>query len=373
MKRHHLPLVLLTAGALLVAPAAAASATGDGDRGWHASTWHGKPGKGETGKPGKGPSKPGKPELCGGWKAGQVIPWDAYTCDKATGYFLYEKKDARRNAGWSNSTRQHRVALHPVWAWPTADDRQRHEASSSLPRSYEVVPLVLDATDTAAVCAEPGAYGLQVDLVGNGIAGRTLDLASAVPTVITPPDGGFHVKNTLAFYGHYDVAELLDLDALCAPAVPPVPVPTTPAPEPTTPAPAPTTPAPVPTTPAPEPTTPAPAPTTPAPVPTPEPTDDVAEEPAETPAPVPTPTADVSAAPQPTATPAPAAAAPTPSPSVTERAEVLAATDDAPRNRGQVLAATGTSALVGLLAAVGAVAIGAVLMILRRRGRTTEA
>lgn len=354
MKRRHLPLVLLTAGALLVAPAAAASATGDGDRNWQVSTWHGKPGKGEHGKPGKGQTPaPTNPALCGGTKVGQVIPWDAYTCEKVTGYYLYEKKDARRDAAFGNSKQQHRVALHPVWAWPTDDARQRHEASRSLPREYQVVPLVLDEADTAAVCANPAAFGLQVDLAGNGVAGRQLNLADAVPTIITPPDGGFHVGNVLAYYGHYDVAELLDLDALCAPdvEVPPVvptPVPTTPAPQPV-------------------PTTPAPAPTTPAPTPT--PTADVDDEPA----PTPTPTAEVSAAPAPTATPTRAAAAP--SPSVTERAEVLAATDDdaSGSSRGQVLAATGTSALVGLLAAVAAVAVGAVLMILRRRGRTTEA
>lgn len=367
MKRRHLPLVLLSAGALLVAPAAAASATGDHDRGWHASTWYGKPGKGDHGKPGKGEHgrpgtgtpAPADPALCGGTKAGQVIPWDAYTCDKMTGYFLYEKKDVRRNASFGNSGEQHRVALHPVWAWPTDDARQRHEPSPSLPREYQVVPLVLDEADTAAVCADPAAFGLQVDLVGNGIAGRALDLASAVPTVITPPDGGFRVRNTLAFYGHYDIAELVDVEELCAPDVEVPPV--VPTPEPTTPAPAPTTPAPV--------------PTTPAPTPTPTPTADVDDEGAATPAPTPTPTptAEVSAAPAPTATPSRAAAAP--SPSVTERAEVLAATDDdaSGSSRGQVLAATGTSALVGLLAAVGAVAVGAVLMILRRRGRTTEA
>ncbi|WP_243738324.1 hypothetical protein [Cellulomonas shaoxiangyii] len=382
MKRRHLPLVLLTAGALLVAPAAAATATGDGDRHRQASTWHGKPGKGEPGKPGNG-----KPALCG-IKPGQAVRWDAYTCDKATGYFLYVKKDATRSAGWSNSTQQHRVALHPVWAWPTEDAGQRHGGSKTLPSTYEIKPLELDAAAAAAVCEEPDAYGLQVDLVGNG-TGRPVDVASLVPTVITPPDGGFKA-NTLAYYGHYDVAELIDVDELCAPdtEVPPVvptptpttpaptptpttpaptPTPTTPAPTPTTPAPTPTTPAPAPVVPAPSPSAPAPAPSTPAPTPT--PTGDVDDE---TPAPTPTPTAEVSAAPQPTATQAPVAGA-TPSPSVTERAEVLAATDDTPRSRGQVLAATGTSVLVGLLAAVGAVGIGGALLILRRRGNTTEA
>ncbi|WP_136517673.1 hypothetical protein [Cellulomonas telluris] len=357
MKRHHLPLVLLTASALLLAPATAASATGDGDHRWGTSTWHGWPGKGDHGKPGKGDhGKPGKgqptprPELCGGSRAGEVIPWHAYTCDKATGYFLYEKKDPRQSANWSNSKQQHRVALHLTWAWPTADDRQRHGASHHLPRDYDVIPLELDATDTAAVCEAPEAYGLQVDLIGDFVADRGLDVASLMPTVITPPhDGGFNTPHTLAFYGHYDVAELVDLDELCAPdvEVPPV-VPT------------------------------------PVPTPTPTPTDDVEEEPEPvvTPTPTPAPTQDVEEEPAPapvvTTTPTPVAApvTPAPTPSVTERAEVLSAADDddaSGSNRGQVLAATGTSVLVGLLAAVAAVAAGAVLMILRRRGRTTEA
>lgn len=353
MKRHHLPLVLLTASALLLAPATAATATGD--HRWGTSTWHGWPGKGDHGKPGKGDhGKPGKgqptprPELCGGSRAGEVIPWYAYTCDQATGYFLYEKKDPRQSANWSNSKQQHRVALHLTWAWPTADDRQRHGASQHLPRDYDVIPLELDATDTAAVCEAPEAYGLQVDLIGDFVAGRGLDVASLMPTVITPPhDGGFNTPHTLAFYGHYDVAELVDLDELCAPdvEVPPV-VPT------------------------------------PVPTPTPTPTDDVEEEPEPvvTPTPTPSPTQDVEEEPAPvvttTPTPVEAPVTPTPTPSVTERAEVLSATDDddaSGSNRGQVLAATGTSVLVGLLAAVAAVAAGAVLMILRRRGRTTEA
>lgn len=360
MKRRHLPLVLLTASALLLAPATAASATGDGDHRWGASTWHGWPGKGDNGKPGKpgkGEAKPStpRPEWCGGTRKDEVIPWDAYTCAKATGYFLYEKKDRSKPAGYYNSKQQHRVALHTTWAWPTADDRQRHGASKTLPRQYDVIPVQLDAADKAAVCAAPDAYGLQVDLVGDGVAGRGLDVPSLVPTVITPPnDGGFPIKYTLAFYGHYDVAELVDVATLCAPVVPTPPV-----------------------------TPPATPPVTPPATPTPTPTQDVDDEPTPTATPTPTPTADVddeptatpTATPAPTTTPAPVTAptTPAPTPSVTERAEVLSASDDnASGGRGQVLAATGTSVLVGLLAAVAAVAVGAVLMILRRRGRTTE-
>lgn len=356
---RRLPIVLLSLAALVALPTAA-SATGGGhgayDRGSdrpaycrghdrhtdkHDKDWCSP---GPTAAPTSAPtSAPG--DLCGGRRVGEVIPWDRYTCEQATGYFLYKKLDQRKSAGFWNSGVQHRVALHPVWAWPTADESARKEPSRSLPRNAQVIPLTLDATDTAAVCAEPGAYGLQVDLVGNGEAGRVLDLASAVPMTIKPPkDGGFGVPNTLAYYGHYEVKQIVDLTVLCAPVVVPTP---TPAP----------TAAPTPT----------PAPTAaPTPTPAPSPTAEVDDEPtvAPTPAPTPTPTERAEVLPAPADTPtATASAKPTPTP--TERAEVLSAVEDK-----KTLAATGTQAVLGLLAAVAAIAGGAALVLARRRHRT---
>lgn len=347
---RRLPIILLSLAALVALPTAASATGGHGayDRGSDRPAYcrghdrhddkHAKddcapqPTTAPTAVPG---------DLCGGRRAGDVIPWSRYTCEQATGYFLYKKLDQRKPVGFWNSSQQHRVALHPVWAWPTADASARKEPSRSLPRDAQVIPLALDVTDAAAVCAEPRAYGLQVDLVGNGEAGRQLDLASAVPTIITPPDGGFGVPNTLAYYGHYEVSDLVDLAVLCAPAVV-VPTPSaspTPAPSPT---------------PTPdvkdEPT----AAPTPVPSPSPSETSEVLPAPAETPTPV--------AAPSPTASPTPAR---TPAPTPTERAEVLSAVDDSNR-----LAATGTQAALGLLAAVAAIAGGAALVLARRRHRT---
>ncbi|GIG41174.1 LPXTG cell wall anchor domain-containing protein [Cellulomonas phragmiteti] len=368
---RRLPLVILSVAALVVLPAASATATGN----------HGysKPGYSSGHDRGKGPGKV-KPtpqptsaptDLCGGTRKGEVIAWHAYTCEKATGYYLYKKLDVRKPAGFWNSGEQHRVALHPVWAWPSADASLRLEASKSLPRESQVIPLELDAADTAAVCADRASYGLQVDLAGNGVAGRELDLVSVMPTIITPPNGGF-MPNTLAYYGHYEVSRIVDLDALCAPAPTPSPTPVVPTPTPTTPVvvvptPTPTPPVEVVPTPAPTPT-PSPSPTAeveetpeatpPAPVPSPSPseTSEVLPAPAETPTPV--------ATPAPSATPTPAAT-PTPTPTPTERAEVLAAVDDDDR-----LAATGTQAALGLMAAIGAIAGGAALVLARRRHRT---
>lgn len=348
---RRLPIVLLSVAALVVLPAATATAGGghhgSGKPGHSAGPGKGKPGHGT---PSTSPTPTTPAELCGGRYKDEIIRWDAYTCDRATGYFLYEKIDARKPAGWSNSRQQHRVALHDVWAWPSADDSLRREPSTFLPRDAQVVPLVLDAADTAAVCESPRAYGLQVDLAGDAKAGRGWDVASVVPTVITPPDGGFK-PHTLAAYGHYDVASLVDLDALCdeGEVVPP------PAPSPT-------------------PTTP-PAPT-PTPTPSPTPTEDVDDEPeptpTTTPAPSPTPSPSPSETsevlPAPAETPTPTASAtptPTPSPTPTERAEVLAAVDD-----DDTLAATGAQTAVGLLTAIAAIAGGAALVLARRRHRT---
>ncbi|MBD7918690.1 LPXTG cell wall anchor domain-containing protein [Cellulomonas sp. Sa3CUA2] len=338
---RRLPLVILSVAALVVLPSTAATATGGGHHG------SGKPGysagyKPKPGKPTPAPQPTAAPgALCGGKRTGDVIPWNAYTCDQATGYFLYKKLDVRKAAGYWNSGPQHRVALHAVWAWPTANGSGRTEASRNLPRDAQTIPLELDATDAAAVCADREAYGLQVDLVGDGEAGRGLDVASLVPTVITPPhDGGFPVPNTLAFYGHYDVDDLVDLDVLCAPVVVP-----TPSASPT-------------------------PPPSPTPSPTPTPTADVDDEPtvAPTPTPAPSPSETSEVLPAPAETPTPTATAtatPTPSPTPTERAEVLAAVDD-----DDTLAATGTQAAFGLLAAIGAIAGGTALVLARRRHRT---
>ena len=345
---RRLPLVILSVAALVALPSTAASATGGGHHG------SGKPGystgydKPKPGKPKPAPQPTAAPgDLCGGKRADQVIPWDAYTCDQATGYFLYKKLDVRKPAGYWNSGRQHRVALHDVWAWPTADASARIEASTAQPRNPQVIPLELDATDAAAVCAESDVYGLQVDLVGDGEAGRGLDVASLVPTVITPPhnQGGFPVPNTLAFYAHFEVEDLVDLDALCAPAVVPTPSasPTPPPPPPPAPAPSPS-----PTSDVDDEPTVAPSPT---PEPSPSETSEVLPAPAETPEPTPTATSAV--------TPAPTTPAPTP----TERAEVLSAVDD------DTLAATGTQASAGLLAAIAAIAGGGALVLARRRHR----
>ncbi|UZN03436.1 LPXTG cell wall anchor domain-containing protein [Cellulomonas sp. S1-8] len=377
------PLILLSVAALTVLPAATATAGGN-----HGS---GKPGHSagsDRGKPDKGRPTPAlSGDLCGGKRAGAVIGWNDYTCEQATGYFLYEKLDASKSASFSNSGPQHRVALHDVWAWPTADRSARHGASRALPKNPQIIPLELDDADVAAVCAEPDAYGLQVDLIGDGIAGRGLDVPSIMPTAITPPDGGFPTDFTLAFYGHYDVSGLVDVDALCAEdeVLPtPTPEPTvtstpTPTPEPTvtpTPTPEPSE-SPTPS-PSPEPSeSPTPTPTeSSTPTPTPSPTAEVDDEPEATPTPTPSPspseTSEVLPAPAdtptPTAssTPAPSPApSSAPSPTATERAEVLAAVED-----DNTLAATGTQAVMGLLAAIAAIAGGAALVLARRRHRT---
>ncbi|MCC2313444.1 LPXTG cell wall anchor domain-containing protein [Cellulomonas xiejunii] len=352
---RRLPLVILSVAALVALPSTAASATGGGHHGSGKpgySTGYDKPKPGQPtpDKPKPGQPTPGQPtpapqpttapgDLCGGKRAKQVIPWDAYTCDQATGYFLYKKLDASKPAGYWNSGRQHRVRLYDVWAWPTEGASARTEVSTGQPRNPQIIPLQLEAADAAAVCAEKNAYGLQVDLVGDGEAGRGLDVASLVPTVITPPhnQGGFPVPNTLAFYAHYEVEHLVDLDVLCAPVDDDTP--STPPPPPPAPAPNPTPTADVDD----EPTV-APTPT---PEPSPSETSEVLAAPAETPEPTPT------------ATPAPTKPAPTP----TERAEVLSAGDD------DTLAATGTQAAVGLLAAIAAIAGGAALVLARRRHR----
>lgn len=141
MKRR-LPLVLLSVAALVILPATTSTATGGGHHG--AST----PGYSSGYGPGYDKPRPGKPkptpsapagELCGGKRADEIIAWDAYTCDKATGYFLYEKLDKRRSAGYWNSGPQHRVALHHTWAWPTGDAEARKEASSTLPRDADTI------------------------------------------------------------------------------------------------------------------------------------------------------------------------------------------------------------------------------------------
>lgn len=354
---RRLPLVALSVAALVVLPSTAAQATGDF---WYSSKEHSSVSVKELKSQVKthlkyslkehykgtypGTSTPGT--LCSGYRADEVISWDKYSCDKATGYFLYKKLDVRKPAAFWNSGVQRRVALHATWAWPTADSSARLEATAGVPRDAEVIPLELDAATAAEVCAAPGAWGLQVDLVGNGVAGRVLDLASAVPTVITPPDGGFTVPHTLAYYGHYEVKSLIDLSVVCgagggtapttAPTAAPCPTPTV-------------APAPVP---APEPTV-APAP---APTPEPEPTSEVLPAPAETPTPA------ASATP----TVAPAAAAPTAKPTPTERAEVLSAVET---KKGATLAATGTQAVLGLLAAIAAIAGGGALVLARRRHR----
>ncbi|WP_284439907.1 LPXTG cell wall anchor domain-containing protein [Cellulomonas wangsupingiae] len=366
---RRLPIVLMSVAALVVLPATTAAAGG----GQHGS---GKPGYSsgpDKGRPDKGKPTTSPADLCGGKRHGDPIAWEAYTCEKATGYFLYKKKDVSKPAGWSNSRTQHRVALHEVWAWPTDDASARREASPRLPKNAQVIPLTLDAKDTADVCAAPGAYGLQVDLVGNGVAGRKLDLLASVPTVITPPDGGFSA-DTLAYYGHYDVTKLVDIDALCdAGEVVPPPVttpPVTPTPTPSaspspsaipTPAPSPSPsetsdvlPAPV--------ETPAPSPT-PTPSPSPSETSDVLPAPVETPVPSPSPSETSEVLPAPAETPTPSATpTPAPTPTATERSEVLSAVED-----DDTLAATGTQAAVGLLAAIAAIAGGAALLLVRRR------
>jgi LPXTG-motif cell wall-anchored protein len=325
---RRLPVVLLSAATLVVLPAAAASATGghhwSGGSGHSASWWKGK-------------DKPGQPDRCVSRNARGAIDWSTYACDRATGYFLYQKLDASKPANWANSGQQHRVALHDVWAWPTADDAARHGASGFLPKDAEVRELVLDAADTAAVCAAPGAFGLQVDLIGNGKDGERKDLTQVMPTVITPPNGGFSSDN-LAAYGHYDLTEVVDVTALCTPPAPrpePTPEPT-PEPEPSV---------------APEPE--------PSQEPTPEPTPSEDVDDAPTPEPSPEPTERAEVLPAPADTPTPAA-----SPTPTERAEVLSATDD------DTLAATGTQAALGLLAGVAAIAGGAALVLARRRHRS---
>ena len=352
---RRLPIVLLSAAALLVLPATAATAGG----GHHGSTKpgyssgpdKGKPGSSKPGSSKPGTGKPGTPapapaDLCGGKRVGEPIPWDSYTCEKATGYFLYKKLDTRKPAGFHNSGPQQRVALHPVWAWPSADGSLRHGASTKLPKKAEIIPLELGTEDAAAVCAEPGAYGLQVDLVGNGIAGTRVDLATVVPTVIVPPNGGF-APGFLAYYGHYDVKKLVDLGTLCdAGEVLPAPTPE-PTPEPT------------------QPPAPAPEPVTPTPSPEPTPDEDVVVAPEPSPTPTPTPTERAEVLPAPVETPTPTPSAPAPAPTATERAEVLSATDD----RG-TLAATGAQVSVGLLAAVAAIAGGTALVLARRRQRT---
>ncbi|MBO0924449.1 LPXTG cell wall anchor domain-containing protein [Cellulomonas sp. zg-ZUI199] len=346
----RLPIVLLSAAALLVLPATAATAGG----GHHGSTKPGYSSGPDKGKPGSSKPAPGKPgtpapapaDLCGGKRAGEPIAWDSYTCEKATGYFLYKKLDTRKPAAFHNSGPQHRVALHPVWAWPSADGSLRHGASTKLPKKAEIIPLELGTEDAAAVCAAPEAYGLQVDLVGNGIAGTRVDLATVVPTVIVPPSSGF-APEILAYYGHYDVKKLVDLGTLCdAGEVVPAPAPE-PTPEPTQ--------APTPT---PEPSV--------TPTPSPEPTP--VEEVVVAPEPSPTPTERAEVLPAPAETPTPAVttpSAPTPTPTATERAEVLSATDD-----GDTLAATGAQVTVGLLAALAAIAGGAALVLARRRQST---
>lgn len=356
---RRLPIVLVSVAALVVLPAAAASATGghhgSGKPGHSAGQHPGKPGKPGKGKPTAAPAPTPAGDLCGGTRADEIIRWDAYTCAKATGYFLYEKLDKRKAPGFYNSGPQHRVALHTVWAWPTADASLRHGASTWLPRNAEVVPLQLDAADTAAVCANPNAFGLQVDLVGDAVADRGLDVPGSVPTQILPPSPGF-VPNSLAAYGHYDVKKVVDLTTLCAPVVPPAPTPA-PTQEPT---PAPTQ-------------QPTPAPTQqPTPSPTPTPDEDVDDEPTPTPVPSPSPSETAEVLPAPadtptpaaTATPAPTRAA-TPTPTPTERAEVLSAVD----GDDDRLAATGTQAAVGLFAAIAAIAGGGALVLARRRHR----
>ncbi len=336
---RRLPVVLLSAATLVVLPAAAASATG----GHH---WSG--GSGHSSSWWKGKDKPGQPDRCVSRNARGAIDWSTYACDRATGYFLYQKLDASKPANWANSGQQHRVALHDVWAWPTADDAARHGASGFLPKDAEVRELVLDAAAAAAVCAAPGAFGLQVDLIGNGKDGERKDLTQVMPTVITPPNGGFSSDN-LAAYGHYDLTDVVDVTALCTPPAP--------RPEPT---------------PEPEPSV----------APEPEP----GQQPTPVPAPEPTPAVDVDDAPDTTPTPAPTAA-PTPTaPTPTERAEVLAAPADAttpassptPTERAEVLsatdddtlAATGTQAALGLLAGVAAIAGGVALVLARRPHRS---
>ena len=351
---RRLPIVLLSVAALVVLPATAATAGGNhgsGKPGHSAGYDKGYPGKGQPGKgePGKGQPSTPPADLCGGTRADQPISWDAYSCDKATGYFLYQKLDVTKPAAYSNSGPQHRVAHHPVWAWPVADVSLRLGASGFKAPTAEIIPLTLDVADTTAVCADAGAYGLQVDLIGDGIAGRGLDVPSLMPTTIIPGKngGGFPIEYTLAAYGHYDVERLLDLDELCDEGeVLPTPAPTvTPTPSPT---PTPTvTPTPTPTV------TPTPTPTaTPAPTPTPSPseTGDVLPAPADTPTPTPT---------------RPATPTPSPTPTPTERAEVLAAVDD-----DDTLAATGTQAIVGMFAAVAAITAGTALVLARRRQRT---
>lgn len=351
---RRLSVVLLSA-ALVVAPAATASA--------HDPWTPAKPGYSASWGKDKGKPAPGQGDLCGGRKAGDVIPWSAYTCEKATGYFLYQKLDPAKRASWNNSGPQHRVMLHDVWAWPTADGSARNGASGFLPKDAVVRELVLDAEDTAAVCAAPDAFGLQVDLIGNQKAGERRDLTEVMPTVITPPDGGFGA-NTLAAYGHYDVTRVVDVTALCTPTAPrpgpgeePTPAPT---PEPTQ-------------EPTPEPTQ-EPTPAVPAPSPSPTGDVDAAPEPTPTPsatptpAPTPTPTERSEVLSAPADSPAPTTPAPaTPSPTATERSEVLSAVDDDDR-----LAATGTQAALGLLAGVAAIAGGAALVLARRRHRTQD-
>lgn len=355
MKRR-LPVVLLTA-VMLALPATAASAGGHGGGG----PW-GPPGPGKHSPfpqgPGKGgpatPAPPASPspapaDLCGGAHHWAVVPWDAYTCDKATGYFLYRKLDRKKPAGFHNSAPQTRVALHDTWAWPTADGRARLGASPRLPRNAEVIPLELTGQARTDVCRDPGAYGLQVDLVGDGRAGRGLDVRGNVPETIVPPDTGFPEEHHLAFWGHYELSALVRGTTLCTP-VAPTPTPT---PEPSA-------------APSPEPSvTPTPEPSvTPAPSPEPTPGEDVAVDPV--PAPSPSPSERSEVLPAPGDSPSPRASA-VPSPSPSERAEVLSAGGD-----DDVLAATGAGVAAGLLAAFAAVAGGAALLVVRRRGRTTS-
>ena len=360
MKRR-LPVVLLSA-VLLALPATAASAGGHGPGGSWGSSGPGKHAPAPTGgkhRPGPGATTapatpaPSPSALCGGARTHAVIPWDAYTCDKATGYFLYRKLDRNKAAGFHNSAPQTRVALHDVWAWPTADERARKGASPQLPRNAQVVPLELTGAALADVCRDPKAYGLQVDLVGDGVAGRGLDVRGNVPETIRPPeDTGFPQEHYLAFYGHYELTTLLAGTTLCAPPSSPAPTPppvTVPSPEPSM---------------APEPS--------PEPSPEPTPRDDVAVEPTPTPspdvtpAPSPSPSERSEVLPAPADEPSPTAStSPAPSPSPSERAEVLSASDD------DVLAATGAGVVAGLIAAFAALAGGAALLVLRRRGRTT--
>ncbi len=383
---RRLPIVLLSAAALVALPATGAVAGGDhGSSKPGYSSGHdkggpgkGQPGKGQpgTGQPGKG--QPGTPSpaptssSCGLGRAGDRFGWGSYpdACDRATGYFLYEKKDRSKEPSFGNSGPQHRVALHPVWAWPSVDANLRHGAYAGAPRKAETIALELVDEDAAAVCADPAAYGLQVDLVGNGVPDRVLDLTTVVPVTITPPDGGFPLTRTLAYYGHYDVAALVDLDTLCEEDVAPAPAPVPPPAAEPTPSPAPSaapTPSPAPST---EPT-PSPQPSTsPEPTPSPAPEDEeVVVAPVPTPSPSPSERSEV--LPAPAVTPTPTASAPAPSPTPSERSEVLSAGGSGTRAAvaGSTLAATGTQVTVGLLAALGAIAGGAALLVARRRHR----